>query len=71
MAYQPDRWWQQHEFWLNCPPYHSETEQEAIWSLFAQAYGLMAVRLARAVRLYRAEMSLRDLQLRQDGGRSA
>jgi hypothetical protein len=75
-ARQPDRWWQQHEFWLNCPPYHSDTEQDAIWSLFAQSYAVMAARLTQAVRLYRAQraaqLSLRELHRRQrGGGRSA
>jgi hypothetical protein len=69
-ARQADRWWQRHELWLNCPPYHSDTEQEAVWNLFMQAYVLMAIRLARAVRLRRREMARRDLhRLRASGER--
>lgn len=71
-SYQPDRWWDQHEFWLDCPPYRSETEADAIWNLFTQSYAQMAARLAHAVRLYRAQMAsqmaLRDLHRRQNGG---
>ena len=45
----PDRWWQRHELWLNCPPYVSETEREAIWNVFMQAYALTALLIARAL----------------------
>jgi hypothetical protein len=54
-------WWQKHELWLNCPPYRSETEQEAIWQVFRQAYVMLALRIVRAIRVRRAAMSLREL----------
>ncbi len=58
------RWWERHELWLDCPPYHSEAEGEAIWSLFAQAYGVTVRLLIRAARLRRmalAAVSLREM----------
>lgn len=37
-AKHPQRhWWQNPGLWLNCPPYRSETEQQAVWNLFTQA----------------------------------
>lgn len=69
-AWQPERWrwWHEQDLWLNCEPYRSETEQEAIWNVFLQAYGLMARRIVQAVRLRRATMALRELH-EQRGGR--
>ncbi len=46
---QADRWWQRHERWLSCPPYRSDTEQEAIWNVFTQAYAITAARMADAI----------------------
>ncbi|MFN8451026.1 MAG: hypothetical protein U0521_21225 [Anaerolineae bacterium] len=67
-AYCDDGWWRRHDLWLNSPPYHSDTEQQALWNLFAQAYVLMAIRLAWAVRR-RRERPLRDLHRRAAGER--
>jgi hypothetical protein len=43
-------WWLDHEFWLDCAPYRSETEADAIWQLFVQAYHLTARLIIRAGR---------------------
>ena len=67
-AWQASRWWKRHELWLNCPPYRSEAEQQAIWNLFVEAYGTTASRIAQAVRLRRARMALYDLQQERAGG---
>lgn len=70
-AQQADCWWQRHDLWLNAPPYHSETEHEAIWSLFTQAYTLMAIRLARVVRqqrLRQRQLPLRELHRKRASG---
>src|SRR4051812_42429678 len=66
-AYQPGGWWMQHDLWLNSAPYRSDTEQEAIWNVFLQAYGKMARRVAQAIRLQRAQMALWELRQRQTG----
>ena len=63
-----ERWWQRHTLWLNCPPYASETEREAIWNVFVETYGITAAQVARAVVLRRAALSLRELHLLQAGG---
>lgn len=71
-ANRADRWWEQSDLWLSCPPYRSETEAEAIWNVFSEAYGLMAQAVARAARLRRAQLALRELhdrRGRQVGGR--
>ena len=73
-AQQQRRWWQHHEMWLNCPPYRSETEQEAIWGVFRQAYGetmrrftrLCLRRMERGAAIASQEkMPLRELHQRQ------
>ncbi|HVU11761.1 MAG TPA: hypothetical protein VHD90_10795 [Phototrophicaceae bacterium] len=64
-----DRWWQRHTLWLNCPPYVSDTEREAIWNVFSETYGIMAARIARAARLHRAALSLRELHELRAGGK--
>ncbi len=64
-----DRWWQRHTLWLNCPPYISETEREAIWNLFTETYGITAARIAQANRLRRAALTLRELHELQAGGK--
>jgi hypothetical protein len=60
-------WWTNHELWLNSAPYRSETEQEAIWNIFQQAYVIMARLVAQAVRLQRGQLALRDLHQQQRG----
>lgn len=67
-ACQPDRWWERHDLWLNCPPYHSDTEQQAVWNLFTQAYVQVAIRLARALRRRQMQVPLRDLDRRRAAG---
>ena len=62
----PSRWWQQHEFWTDCPPYRSETEQDALWQVFSEAYLLTIRRVVRARRLRRAELALRELHQYQN-----
>ncbi len=56
-----DCWWRRHELWLDCPPYRSDTEQEALFRIFTQAYGSLARRFAQTVRLRRGQLSLREL----------
>jgi hypothetical protein len=51
------RWWMRHELWFDCEPYRSETEADAIWRLFAQAYDLTAQVLIRTARLHRAALA--------------
>lgn len=64
------QWWTNHELWLNSAPYRSETEQEAIWNIFQQAYGIMARLVVQAARLQRGQMALRDLHQQQGQARS-
>ncbi len=64
-AVQPSAWWMRHDLWLNSAPDRSDTEQEAIWNIFLQAYGRMARVVAQAIRLQRAQMTLRELNQRQ------
>ncbi len=60
-----DCWWQRHEIWLHCPPYRSETEQEALWNVFMESYAVTAAKIAQAVRLRCSQMPLRELHRRQ------
>jgi hypothetical protein len=64
-----DRWWQKHTFWFCCPPYHSDTEADALWQVFVQAYAILGKRVAYAARLRRAEMALAELQAYQTQGK--
>lgn len=44
-------WWRQrHEAWLMAHPYRSDTEHEAFWRLFVQAYALTMLQLERFFR---------------------
>jgi len=65
-----DRWWQQHDLWTACPPYHSDTEEDAIWELFHQTYLLTLHRILRAKRRQREWMPLRELHQHQQQQRS-
>ena len=66
-SWHPSRWWRQHELWLNCPPYRSETEQEALWQVFVEAYGATARRFVQALRLRRAQAAMFDLRQHAGG----
>ena len=66
-----DRWWQRHELWTDCPPYRSETEEEALWQMFSEAYLLTVRRVVQAKRLHRAMLSLRELHEVQARGKSS
>ncbi len=48
-------WWQNPGLWLNCPPYRSETEQQAVWNLFTEAQDSIGT-------IYLAGYRLRDLR---------
>ncbi len=54
-------WWQNPDLWLNCPPYRSETEQQAVWNLFTETQeSTGAVCLAgQCLRDLRRELALR------------
>ena len=65
LKYKPNRWWLQHDLWLDSQPQHSEVEEEAIWNLFIEGYRLEMNRVVRAMRLRRMRMPLRELHRRQ------
>jgi len=69
--WQPDRWWQRHEIWTDCPPYRSSTEADAIWNLFREAYLRVVARVAEAVRLRKAHKAFRNTERRRGRGGSA
>jgi hypothetical protein len=56
-----DRWWLQNDLWRDDPPYHSETEQGAIWLLFRQTYLIELRCITSQRRLQRGIMALREL----------
>lgn len=60
------RWWQNPDIWLHCPPYHSETEQKAIWNVFMQAHGASERGLCLQRRVLLGDFSTR---LRAQGGK--
>ena len=56
-----DAWWCNPDLWLNCPPYRSETEQQAVWNLFTETQGSRAAICLTGQRLrdLRRELALR------------
>ncbi len=60
-ARKPDRWWERHDLWVDCPPYRSEVEEDAFWQLFAEMYLRAVLRVIRARRRWRMTRSLREL----------
>ena len=66
-AQQQSRWWQHHEMWLTCPPYRSETEEDAVWGVFKAAYGETMRRFARLClrRMERGSASQEKMPLRE------
>jgi hypothetical protein len=56
-----DRWWERSDLWQDCPPYRSETEEDAFWHLFRDAYVLTVLRVIRAERRRRMRLSLLEL----------
>lgn len=59
------KWWQHPDLWLNCPPYRSETEQQAVWNTFTQAYERAGQRQCLRRRNLRDEFAVRQ---RRQGG---
>jgi len=49
------RWWQRSSLWLECAPYRSRVEEEAIWNVFVESYDAEVKRLVRAQRRYQKE----------------
>ncbi|MBI1257596.1 MAG: hypothetical protein GC204_09010 [Chloroflexi bacterium] len=53
-------WWSRHKLWVDCPPYRSETEEEAFWELFRETYLLALFHYMRARRRWQMARSLRE-----------
>ena len=57
---QHERWWARHNLWVDCPPYRSETEEDAFWNLFSETYLLALFHYLRARRRWQMARALRE-----------